>query len=160
MKFPQGFEVQLLKPSNGAAYPDIAHGVERYVVGVPDQPFEVRVTVPTSQFISQYIRVTLSVDGRCVGVSNIVSLYAPSATFSGFISTIHGQNLTRQFLFGKAAAATGTGTGTGSAPDINKTGGIEVKLTAVSEAPGYVMPVTAQAQPGAAAFKAVEGMQT
>ena len=156
MKFPQGFEVQLLKPSNGAAYSDITHGVERYVVGVSDQPFEVRVTAPTSQFISQYIRVTLTVDGRCVGISHILSPCGPSATFNGFVSAIHGQNLTRQFLFGKAAAATGT---SGSAPEMSRIGGIEVKLTAVSEAPGYLLPVTAKAQAGAAAFQAVEGMQ-
>lgn len=145
-------------PNSGAAYPDIIHGDQRYVVGVPDQPFEVRVTAPFSQFTSGLVRALLKVDDRCVGVSSILSPQKPCAKFTGFVSTVSGQNLTRQFLFGKAETSTSAFAQTPS--QASKTGGIEVKLVVVNEVPGYNAPPQAQAQPGSASFKAVEGNST
>lgn len=63
MKFPQGYEVQLVRPNSGAAYADLTHGADRYVVGIADQPFEVRYTVPRAQFVSSHVRARLRVDG-------------------------------------------------------------------------------------------------
>ena len=46
MKFPDGWQVDLLRPNDAGPYADISHGSEKYVVGIPDQPFEVKVTAP------------------------------------------------------------------------------------------------------------------
>lgn len=153
MKFPLGFEVELARPG-GAAYADITHGQDRYVVGVPGQPFEVRVTAPPKQFISPYMRIVLTVDGLSVGVSKIISARHHATVFDGFVTAVKGQNCTRQFLFGKAETAFD---GPAAAPGASKTGGIAVTFTAVQEAPGYVQPAALPAHQSAAPLRPVEG---
>ena len=155
MKFPPGFEVQFLRPSAGAAYADLTHGADRYVVGVADQPFRVRCSAPSSQFISPIIRVNLKVDGAPVGMSNLLTAKHPSANFNGFVTTCTGQSTTRQFMFGKPESEFGDSS---SAAGSTQAGSIEVSFTAVREVPGYVpTPTTTAALQAAAASKPMEG---
>lgn len=49
MKFFDGWQVDVLRPNDAGPYADIPHGSEKYVVGIPDQPFEVKVTAPPSR---------------------------------------------------------------------------------------------------------------
>ena len=155
MKFLPGFEVQFLRPGAGAAYADLTHGADRYVVGVADQPFEVRCSAPSSQFKSPIIRVTLQVDGASVGVCKLLTPEHPSASFNGFVTTCKGQSTTRQFLFGKPETEFGDSS---SAAGSKQAGSIEVSFTAVREVPGYVpTPTTTAALQAAAASNPMEG---
>ena len=153
MKFPLDYQVELVRPG-GAVYGEVTHGQDRYVVGVPGQPFEVRVTIPARHFTSSQIRVSVTVDGLSIGVTKIVSPSYPVAVFDGFVSTLKGQHFTRQFLFGKAETASD---GAASAPGASKTGGIAVTFTTVQEIPGYVQPAATLAIQSAAALRPVEG---
>ena len=83
MKFPGGWQVDIVRPEGAAAYADINHGAEKYVVGVPGQPFEVRVTAPLHQFYAYpQIRVELTVEGQSSNVAHILQNSRPSATFN------------------------------------------------------------------------------
>lgn len=95
--------MEVTRPDNAAHYADITHGAEKYVVGVPDQPFEVRVTVPAHKFqFTPIVRVSLDVDGRSTNVNGVLSAKHPTYVFKGFVSTVKGENITNQFLFGTA----------------------------------------------------------
>lgn len=157
MKFPPGFEVQFLRPGAGAAYADLTHGADRYVVGVADQPFEVRCSAPSSQFIFPVIRVVLLVDGAAVGVCKFLTAKHPSTSFNGFVTICKGQSTTRQFLFGKPDTEFGDSS---SAAGSKQAGSIDVSFTAVREVPGYVpAPTSTAALQPAAASKPVEGAE-
>ena len=147
--------MEVVKPANAGAYSDIDHGVDKYVVGVPGQPFEVRFTAPVQQLQAYpQIRAELSVEGQRTNIAYILNQNQPSATFQGFVNTVKGQHLTSQFLFGKAetdAAAPAT------APGASKTGGLQMKLTQVHQLPGYLEPPKQVAYQGAGPSKAVEG---
>lgn len=156
MKFPGGWQVDVVRPEGASAYADINHGVEKYVVGVPGQPFEVRVTVPLHQFYAYpQIRVDLTVEGQSPNVAYTLQSSQPSVTFKGFVNTVKGQHLTNQFLFGKAetdAAAPAI------APGTSKTGGLQVKLTHVQQLPGHHAPPRHMSYQGAGPSKAIEGL--
>lgn len=155
MKFPGGWQVEVVRPENAAAYADINHDVEKYVVGVPGQPFEVRVTAPAHQLHAfPQTRVELTVEGRSPNTSYILTSSQPSGTFKGFINTVKGQHLTNQFVFGKAekdAAAPAV------APGTSKTGGLQVKISQVQQLPGHAEPAKHVSYQGTDACKAVEG---
>lgn len=157
MKFPGGWQVDIVRPEGAAAYADINHGAEKYVVGVPGQPFEVRVTAPLHQFYAYpQIRVELTVEGQSPNMAHILQSSQPSATFKGFVNTVKGQHLTNQFLFGKAetdAAAPAT------APGTSKTGGLQVKLKHVQQLPGHLEPPRQVSHQGAGPSKAIEGLR-
>lgn len=157
MKFPQGFEVQLIRPNNGAAYADLTHGADRYVVGVADQPFEVRFTAPRSQFTTPYIRVTLKVDGTDVGIAKLVSANSPSSSFEGFVTVCKGETITRQFLFGKPETDTDGSSNTEAAGG-TQAGSVDVSFTAVKQVAGCVsVPKSSAPTQSAAVLKPVDG---
>ena len=155
MIFPGGWQVDVVRPGNAAAYADINHGAEKYVVGVPGQPFEVRVSAPAHQLHAfPQIRVELTVEGRNPNVCYILTSSQPSGTFKGFVNTVKGQHLTNQFVFGKAerdAAAPAI------APGTSKTGGLQLRLVQVQQLPGHVEPAKQVSYQGTSASKAVEG---
>ncbi|KAL3152812.1 hypothetical protein ABBQ38_012394 [Trebouxia sp. C0009 RCD-2024] len=155
MKFPGGWQVEVVRPENAAAYADINHGVDKYVVGVPGQPFEVRVTAPAQQLhVSPQIRVELTVEGRSPNVCYILTSSQPSRTFKGFVTTVKGQHLTNQFVFGKAerdAAAPAT------APGTSRTGGLQLKIAQVQQLPGHADTAKQMSYQSTGASKAVEG---
>lgn len=155
MKFPGGWQVEVVRPGNAAAYADINHGVDKYVVGVPGQPFEVRVTAPAQQLHAYpQIRVELTVEGRSPNVCYTLTGSQPSGIFKGFVNTVKGQHLTNQFVFGKAerdAAAPAT------APGTSKTGGLQVKISQVQQLPGHADPAKHRSYQATSASKAVEG---
>lgn len=155
MRFPDGWQVDVVRPGNAAHYADIVHGADRYVVGVPGQPFEVRVTAPPQQL--QYypcIKVTMLLDGRSPNISQILSAIHPSGTFKGFINTIKGQHLTNQFLFGKAETDP---TAPPCKPGSSQVGGLEIHIEQVQELPGTHTSAVRAFSQSAASFKAVEG---
>ena len=138
MRFPEGWEIEVTRPDNTAQYADITHGAEKYVVGVPDQPFEVRVTVPAHKFqFTPLVRVSLEVDGRSPNVHGILSTKHPTYVFKGFVSTVKGENITNQFLFGKAEADPSAPT---CKPGTSKVGGLHITLQHVQELPGRTQP--------------------
>lgn len=156
MIFPGRWQVDVVRPEAAAAYADINHGAEKYVVGVPGQPFEVRVTAPLHQLYAYpQIRVELTVEGQSPNLCHILSQSQPSATFKGFVNTVKGQHLTNQFLFGKAetdAAAPAT------APGTSKIGGLQVKLNHVQQLPGHHEPPHQVSHQSAGPSKAIEGL--
>lgn len=159
MIFPQGWQVDVVKPEGAGNYPDLAHGTDRYVVGLPGKPFEVKVTAPAPVFSSApVLRASLAVEGRSVGISFILTERHPSYTFQGFVNTVKGEHRTSQFLFGKPSDGLDSAP---SAPSSAKpdTGGIEVSVEHVVQAPGVVAPPQHVSSPAAASAKAVEGMQ-
>ena len=127
MKFPHGFEVQLVRPNQGAAYQEFIHGTDRYVVGVPDQPFEVKFSAPARQFVSSAISVSVSVDGVSTGQHKRLRKSTLSKSLQGFVTTVKGQHLVHQFVFGTAQTESGS---TGTVTDHNKVGSIQVTFTA------------------------------
>lgn len=156
MLFPGGWLVEVVRPEGAAAYADINHGAEKYVVGVPGQPFEVRVTAPLQKlYVYPQIRVELTVEGQNPNVAHILSPSQPSATFKGFVHTVKGQHLTNQFLFGKAetdAAAPAT------APGTSKIGGLQLRFKHVQQLPGDNEPPQQVSHQCAGPSKAVEGL--
>ena len=157
MKFPQGWLVDVVRPANGAAYADISHGADKYVVGIPGQPFEVRVTAPLHLFhASPELRAELTVEGQSVGICKILSYQHPSSNFTGFVSTIKGQHLTSQFLFGKAETDTAA---PAVAPGSSKTGGLNVKVSSVQRLPGHHEAPRQLSYHGTGPSKTVEGLQ-
>jgi len=147
MKFFDDWQVDVLRPNDAGPYADISHGSENYVVGIPDQPFEVKVTAPQAVFRSSpLLRVSLTVEGQSCGIANMLNNFTPSSSFKGFVSTVKGKHVTSQFLFGAAqtdfqAPTTALGT--------SQTGGLSIKIEHVQQA-----QVSSHA---AAAPKAIEG---
>lgn len=148
--------MDVVRPGDAPAYADISHGVNKYVVGVPGQPFEVRVVAPAQQFHAcPLIRVELTVEGQSPNTTFVINRSHPSATFKGFVNTVKGQHLTNQFVFGKAdrdAAAPATASGT------SKTGGLQVRITQVQQLPGQAEPLKEVSYQGTGPSKAVEGL--
>ena len=155
MKFAEGWQVDVVRPGNATAYADIGHGADKYVVGVPGQPFEVRITPPVRHFDRvPETRVELAVEGRSVGVAKIMKRSHPVAVFEGFVNTVKGQHLNSQFLFGKAetdAAAPAV------APGSSKTGGLHIKCIQMQQLPGHQEPPRQVSYQGAGLSKTVEG---
>ena len=156
MKFPSGWHIEVLRPADGRAYANIAHGVEKYVVGIPGQPFEVKVTPPTHIFAQHpLIRLSLHVDGRSSGSHKHIHSDHPSKTFKGFVSNVTGRYMTSQFLFGTAKTYTSC---TLAAPILVNTGRLTVIAEHVVQVPGQKAhsqnPVALQPAP---ASQAVEG---
>lgn len=155
MLFPQGWQVDILQPNGAGTYPDLSHGTDRYVVGVPGKPFEVRVTAPKALFWSApLLSVNLLVDGQSVGICKILNEKHPSGTFEGFVNTVKGQHRASQFLFGKPQETEGAA-GPASTRDTT-TGGLEVTITHV-QAGGYQAPPGHTSHPAAKSSKAAEG---
>lgn len=133
MKFPHGFEVQLARPNQGAAYREFIHGTDRYVVGVPGQPFEVKFSAPARQLVSSAISVSVEIDGVNAGLHKHLIKSRLSNTVQGFVTTVKGQHLMHQFVFGAAQTEAGN---TGTTTDHNKVGRILVTFTAKELQPG------------------------
>ncbi|KAK9824740.1 hypothetical protein WJX74_003623 [Apatococcus lobatus] len=156
MIFPQGWQVQVLKPSGAGSYADLSHGTDRYVVGLPGNPFEVQVTAPAAMFRSApTLRVCLTIDGQSVGVSKILSESHPSTVFEGFVNTVKGEQRYSQFLFGKPQDAPQS-SGAGSSRDKN-TGGLEISIEHVQSSGHHVSLPKHTSNPAAGASKPVEG---
>ncbi len=155
MKFSDKWQVDVLRPDDAGPYADISHGIEKYVVGIPDQPFEVRVTAPQAVFRSApLLRVSLNVEGQSCGISKILNSFGPSSSFKGFVSTVKGKHVISQFLFGAAqtdfqAPTTASGT--------CQTGGLSIDIEHVDQMPGYLLPPAQVSSHAAAAPKAIEG---
>ena len=108
MILPGGFELSIMKPDSQAAFPEVSKGEEHYVLAVPSQPFEVKVTVPANAFNGQSepnVHVTLTIDGATPGYCHILSQHTRTATFKGFATTVEGKPRTLQFQFGDAQSA-------------------------------------------------------
>ncbi len=155
MKFFDDWQVDVLRPNDAGPYADISHGSEKYVVGIPDQPFEVKVTAPQAVFRSSpLLRVSLTVEGQSCGIANMLNNSTPSSSFKGFVSTVKGKHVTSQFLFGAAqtdfqAPTTALGT--------SQTGGLSIKIEHVQQVPGQRQPPAQVSSHAAAAPKAIEG---
>ncbi len=155
MKFSDGWQVDVLRPNDAGPYADISHGSDKYVVGIPDQPFEVKVTVPQAVFRSSpLLRVSLTVEGQSCGISKILNSISSSPSFKGFVSTVKGKHVTSQFLFGAAqtdfqAPATAAGT--------SQTGGLSINIEHIEQMPGHLPPPAQVSSHAAAAPKAIEG---
>ena len=123
---------------------------------MPGQPFEVRVSPPLHLFNAYpHIRAELSVEGQRVGICHILSYQSPSRTFTGFVSTIKGQHLTSQFLFGKAETDAAV---SAVAPGTSKTGGLNVKLSSMQRLPGHLEAPRQLSYKGNGPSKAIEGL--
>ena len=161
MIFPHGWQINALKPNGAGTYADLSHGTDRYVVGLPGKAFEVQVTVPAATFWSTpTLLVSLTVDGRSVGVCKVVTDRYPSSVFEGFVNTVKGEQRYSQFLFGKPQDApelsAPESSGAGTSRD-NNTGGLEVTIHQV-KACGYQDAPQHTSNPAAGASKPVEGM--
>lgn len=132
MQFAYGTEVSVTRPKHGAAYADIKHGHDRYVVGVAGQPFDIRVSAPTSQLILSAMCVRVHVDGLSIGHREYLTESHRSRVLQGFVTTVAGQHLVRQFVFGKGCAQSGDSQA-GDESISNQTGTIEVEVTAVQK---------------------------
>lgn len=155
MKFCDGWQVDVLRPNDAGPYADISHGSEKYVVGIPDQPFEVRVTVPQAVFRSSpLLRVNLTVEGQSCGVSKTLNSFSPSSSFKGFVSTVKGKHVTSQFLFGAAQTDFQAPT---TAPGVSQTGGLSISIEHIEQMPGQRQPPAQVSSFAAAAPKAIEG---
>ncbi len=142
--------MDVVRPDGAAAYAGLTHGTVCYIVGVPDQPFEVRVTAPQHVFrTSPTLQVFLKVEGVSPNICN--TLYA---TFRGFVNTVKGQHVINQFLFG---AAQTDSEAPALAPGATKVGGLNVSINEVRELPGVHEPLRHVASQTAGGFKAVEG---
>lgn len=154
MKFPEGWQVDVVRPRGAGAYADLSHGNIKYVVGIPNQPFEVQVTLPSHVFNSAPIKVNLTVEGQSCGVARIVEQRSPQATFHGFVSTVKGKHVTSQFLFGSAQTDFEAPT---SAPGTSKTGGLTIHIELMRQLPGQRAPAAHVSSQAAASTKAIEG---
>ena len=156
IKFSSGWKVEVLRPAGGRAYADIAHGAEKYVIGIPGQPFEVKVT-PRTDICAQHplIRLSIHVDGRSSGCREHMICAHTSKTFQGFISTVKGKHMTSQFLFGAAQTDTSC---ISAAPTSSKAGKLTVTAEHIVHVPGKKArsrkPLVLQAAPKS---QAVEG---
>ena len=128
MRFRSGWKVEVARP-NGANYADLVHGTDKYVVGIPDQPFVVKVSAAGHNFSLQpRIGLDSKVDGRSAGHYLILSAKRPSTTFHGFVNDVKGERRTSQFLFG--APQTGLN-GPTAAPSQGKTGSLSILVNHV-----------------------------
>ena len=101
MKISCDWQVEILRPGTTRPFPEVCHHADRYIVGVADQPFVIRVTAPPSRpSDASYIRAHLRVDGRGVGYSKIVEPHCVTATFDA--NTIDVKHIVTQFRFGRA----------------------------------------------------------
>lgn len=154
MKFTQGWQVDVVRP-NAGAYADIAHGSDKYVVGIPGQPFEVKISAPPSMFFQfPLVRASLTVEGQNSGICHIMSVNHMTASFRGFVSTIKGKHVTSRFLFGAAETDLDAPT---IAPGVTKTGGLDIKVEHIQQLPGQRAPPAFVSSQAAAAPKAIEG---
>ncbi len=158
MKFSGGWQVDVTRPSGSVDYADVSHNTEKYVVGIPDQPFEVRITAPRHIFQSvSKIGVKLWVDGQSAGSRSHLTTHHRSTKFTGFPATVKGQKVLQQFLFGKAVTDSGA---PALAPGAGKTGALRVLFEHIekdtSKPPSQQVSshVTCKAP---AAVKAIEG---
>ena len=155
MKFSEGWQVDVLRPNHAGPYADISHDSDKYVVGIPDQPFEVKVTVPQAVFRSApLLRVSLTVEGQSCGISKIVNSFSASSSFKGFVSTVKGKHVTSQFLFGAAQTDFQAPT---TAPGVSQTGGLSISIEHIEQMPGHLPPPAQVSSHAAAAPKAIEG---
>ena len=154
MRFPAGWQVNVVRPNGGQYYADLSHGSEYYVVGIPDQPFEVRVTVPSHIFVrAPHVRVVLTLDGLEQFTRHTVSACSPSARFKGFVNTVSGQHIRSQFIFGKAQSDSAPAGKLGK----SSIGRVTIRLEQVYQAPELLGPTYHVSAKSAQCFKADEG---
>lgn len=132
MQFACGIEVAVTRPNNGAAYANLKHGQDQYVVGVAGQPFDIRLSAPKSQFISSAMSIRVHVDGLPVGHHPHLKASRRSKILRGFVTTVQGQHFVRQFVFGQGSAQPGDSQA-GDGLTSSRTGTIEIEVTAVEK---------------------------